>query len=1102
MDPITGYIVATLIGLALQAGTTLLGQWFGSKSDSTSGMRGQYSTGGTVNMTIVLGTYGVAGQLEYSNTWGDTGKTPNAYLTDVISLSDYRITAVSAQWIDSDSITVPSTGLVTQGYPIVTPAKFSGYAWNLLHKGDQSAVDAYLLAKFGADAERPWLSDMIGEGIAYAIQTARINETLWNDFPRYMYEVQGAPVFNLRASTAAGGSGSQVWGTFSTYAFSDNPIVLIYNILRGLHDADGNFIWGGHAEAYQLPYAEWAAAADLCDELVDLAAGGTEKRYRAGIEISLNERPADIVRELLIACNARMSFARGQYHILVDVPASADASFTDGDLLIEQAIDFSQFPNLDDALNGATATYLEPSRAWEERETAPYYRSDLETEDGQLNRESMGLRCVFSGTQAQRILKAVIEESRRFKRAVVCLPPTFGAYRPLQVLSWTSTEFQYSSKLFLITNRTTDEWGRVWFALLEIDPADFDWDEETDETALTFASTEPTAIPVQEADDFDANPTTFVDNDGTSRRPGIMVTFAADLDDVRAVRVVVYLDGESDVVFEIELTYDATSVTDIPLPKEFLPATDYEVTGQYIPFDGSGRTTNPSSRIAVTTPNITLRYVDFDPSVKERVDWLATSVKQHTKMFQETVLRVRDQSQIAQGAYDELRRTLKLQRGTDVAYFDEQIALGIAYTDAGVNAVALDLAALGLEVTDLDSGLQATIDSLDATILTVTGQGDTLTAQGTLIDAIDATLGAVSAGAKFFAEVKTTAAGYDASIGFGAYGSNGTTKGEAAIIADATNAGVGRIRLIGQRVVFSDSGGSIYAMFDSTGRYFKVDNIEANSLLVNKLEIAARGLTFEDITFEHNVTTVGSSAVSNNAAWTAGTVRYINDAGSVASAAISAGNTGTWSSGVIYIYWVKGATSFSTTTTAATAYAAGNVVVATYQGGAKLVVTWGKLVIDGSNAFKLASLDTASITNNAVTIPSHQPVADYVYNNAGTGKTSEDTIATASFTPEGGQVLVIAQGKARVTANNSAAWGNFDIKLKRAGSLIETYAGVTYDENGVGQETDGPFLFAYVDTSPGTSSVSWTMTATGLGANSARWSQLIDLSFTFIGLAK
>jgi hypothetical protein len=628
VDPITGYLVQLLIGLALSAVATLAQQAFAPKPKAQKqipGLRGQYSTGGTVPMTIILGTYGVPGQLEYSNTWGTSGETPNAFLADVISLSDYRITDVTALWIDSKSVTLPDADLATHGYPIPEfDLNGRDHAWYRFYDGSQSAVSAYLTGKFGSDAERPWLSDMIGEGIAYAIQTARINEKLYTDFPRYMYEVEGAPVFDPRESTAAGGSGSQVWGTFSTYAFSDNPVVLIYNILRGLHDPDGNHIWGGHATEYQLPYAVWAAAMDRCDTAIDLKGGGTEPRYRAGIEISLNERPADVIRDLLVACNARPSFARGRHYILVDEPSAGAASFTDGDLLVEEPIDFSWFPNLDDAINGATATFLAPQRAWEERETRPYYRDDLEDEDGAPNREALKLRCVFSGSQAQRIIKAVVRQARKFKRHVVCLPATYRDYRPLQALEWTSDEFQYTDKLFLIISRTEDEWGRIWFALQEIDPTDFDWDEETEETELTYASTEEVAVPSQAVAGWAVEPW-----DDGGRRPGVHLEWTGALDDIRVTRVQIRHDGETLPFFDREYPYeDGEAVQDIYISGDpLLRDTDYEIRARFIPFDGSGRDTTWSDWLAVTTPDVGLGPEDLGDTLTAMTEYFGVRIR-------------------------------------------------------------------------------------------------------------------------------------------------------------------------------------------------------------------------------------------------------------------------------------------------------------------------------------------------------------------------------------------------------------------------------------------------------------------------------------------
>jgi hypothetical protein len=629
---VAGIAINLVVSLAQQAFAPKPPAQAVAKGPTSRGFRGQATFGGVTPLKIALGTYGVAGHLEYRGTWGNAGETPNAYLTDVLSLADLPITAVTARWVNSNPVALNGTGHVSQGYPVDEYDRGGvDHLWTEVYDGTQSTASAFLLSAFGGDADRPWLSDMVGEGVAYFTATALVNDDIWTGFPVLMHQVQGLPVLDPRESDDLGGTGDQVWGDVATYAFSDNPVVLIYNILRGLHDADGNHIWGGHASEYQLPYAEWAAAMDACDATVALDAGGTEKRYRAGIEIGVNERPADVIRELLIGCNGRIAYSQGRYYPLVDVPDAADGSFTDADVLVTQETTQQFFPNLDNVVNGAAGTYLEPQQAWEAKETAPYYRADLEAEDDDRRLlESLELRTVFSGTQAQRILKAVVEESRRFKRHVVPFPPQFGVYRPLQVLSWTSDEYGYTDKLFLITSKTEDEWGNIVLGLQEIDPVDFDWDESVDEQPLSFAPLTPIVPASQPTSGWAVEPYT----DG--RRAGFHLEGVGKLADIRNVRVWVRRDGEVLPFFDVEYPYDTEHDTmDLYIYGDpILPDTAYEVAVKYVPFDGSGRSTDWSSWLEVTTPDVGLGPVDLGATLQNMVRQFAIDIRNLNELAQ------------------------------------------------------------------------------------------------------------------------------------------------------------------------------------------------------------------------------------------------------------------------------------------------------------------------------------------------------------------------------------------------------------------------------------------------------------------------------------
>ncbi|MCC7202455.1 MAG: fibronectin type III domain-containing protein [Nitrospirae bacterium] len=132
---------------------------------------------------------------------------------------------------------------------------------------------------------------------------------------------------------------------------------------------------------------------------------------------------------------------------------------------------------------------------------------------------------------------------------------------------------------------------------------------------------------------------------------------------------------------------------------------------------------------------------------------------------------------------------------------------------------------------------------------------------------------------------------------------------------------------------------------------------------------------------------IDANPSTNVVSWTAGVISYVNDAGSPASVTTSSGNA-TWTSGLLYIYWVKGATTISTTTNQATAYAADNVILGTYQGGTDLVVDVGRQVIHSSfiRTISLSAINAnlgyvTAGTLEAVTMKSSASIS---YNN-GTG---------------------------------------------------------------------------------------------------------------------
>jgi len=237
----------------------------------------------------------------------------------------------------------------------------------------------------------------------------------------------------------------------------------------------------------------------------------------------------------------------------------------------------------------------------------------------------------------------------------------------------------------------------------------------------------------------------------------------------------------------------------------------------------------------------------------------------------------------------------------------------------------------------------------------------------------------------------------------------GTVQGNAANPASVVNSGSTKIDP-GQILV---SGSTTLSDWRRGGDTTKIDggSISANTVSANKLEIGSRNLTLTGITFEHN------NPSTNRVTWTGGTIKYVNDAGVSVSTTIVQNVSGTlWSSGILYLYWVQGSTSISTTTSQTTAFGTNNVVLATYEGGVKLDADFGRTIIDGSTV-KTGTITASQLTTTSAVITGTAQISDAVITDAKISGTLSANKITAGTTLSNtitvsGQTLGVIQANA------------------------------------------------------------------------------------------
>ncbi|MDQ1847663.1 hypothetical protein Q9299_05120 [Gemmobacter fulvus] len=556
--------------------------------------------------TIILGWTATAGQAicpPYSH-----GKS-NAYLTHVIELCSAPGATLSRLILNDDYVELGSTPHPDYGLPVLGE-DYEGLVWVKYYDGRQTAADPMLRAQYGNHPDRPWTADMVGAGLCYAILTFKFHKSDLTQVPRYRFELDGIPLYDLRRDSTAGGSGPQRWSDPSTWTQTRNPGVIAWNIKRGI-TLPGGAVWGGHIEAADLPRAGWTSAMNICDSAVTLPGGATEARYRCGLEVALTTEPAASLEELLKACSGAVADMGGVWDILVGAPALPVYSFSDEDVLVSKTQELDPFPSLSETYNGVSAQYPDPDSLWESKEAPPRYNEDWEAQDVFGRKVAdLALPAVPFKRQVQRLMRAWIKDERRFRRHMFSLPPDAAMVGLLDTLDYSSARNGYVGKDFTVSEIVEDLRTCIQqVSIRERDPADYDWQPEFElpSTPTTPGSTLP--IPETVAG-FAVQPLILTDAAGQPRRVALRLSWDADLI-AQGLRWQVRLAGQTAAVLRGGVP--EIDEGEITLTDGILPATAYQIRARLI----AARRTAWTGWIGASTAPLRLGPADLDWSELE-----------------------------------------------------------------------------------------------------------------------------------------------------------------------------------------------------------------------------------------------------------------------------------------------------------------------------------------------------------------------------------------------------------------------------------------------------------------------------------------------------
>ena len=694
----------------------------GSKKSRAPGiMIEQTLQGGTNPRTIILGLYATNGsEVTPPMSYGVVNKTPNSRLFKIIAFADVPVDGLSRVIINGEYCALTSAG----GSKYNIGGKYAGKAWVTFYDGRQTTADGATVGIFAAYPNRPWTSTRVGKGVSYGIFEFLYDAEVYKSEPTIRVELRGMRLYDVRKDSTAGGSGLHRWDDKSTWEYTVNNGVMIYNILRGI-ELDGGVVYGGDATADELPFANWAAAMNVCDEDVEIGGGGTEKRYRAGYEFSLDQEPADVIEELLKGCSGQIFENAGTYKVRFGPPALPVMYVTDESFVVTKEQELDPFPPINSSRNTVHAVFPHPDEVWGQHDAPQLQIAEyLARDNGQELTVDLSFPAVPYPRQVQRLMRSWLEDDQRLRRHTGTLDHRAFALEPLDTIAWTSERNGYIEKLFELSLGSKSLYNaQTAPALREVDPSDYHWNS-SDELPDPISGGGWVLPEPQAVEGFTVLPWSIKDADDDERRPAIRVTWDVEgAVDAMAIRIEVRVAATGEAVAAVTVANVGTGEQIIS--EGIMPATSYEVRGRYL----VERATEWTSWFGVTTPDVRLGSKDL--SFDEILESLGPSMllPSLTKPGKSAIIQqiidaayndsaVRTANDLQQAAFEGVNgntasiRQETLTRLTEDEAIVQQLTVQIARIDNNAAAIVTEQTTRA----NADTALSASISLISATV--------------------------------------------------------------------------------------------------------------------------------------------------------------------------------------------------------------------------------------------------------------------------------------------------------------------------------------------------------------------------------------------------
>lgn len=394
-------------------------------------------------------------------------ETKSGDLYSALTINEGKISSVVEHWLNDQKVTLDGSNRVTQAPYVFT---FDGTTYRAariyMKDGDSaqtvhSVLDAAFTEITTAHRFRGTANALT---VFQEVPAEKVPEVYPQLNPSYRAVIDASLVKSVR-------TGSTIW--------SDNPADAIYDYLTGV-DGAGYAYGAGYAES-QVNLESFQDFADTCDELVDLKAGGTIKRYRLWGSYGMNEEMRAVLPRMLRACDGDLYMdtsgriaIRGGKWTAPELTLDADS----GHIISAQ---FKHGQGALAAFNDLTLSYTDPDLDYQETEAQSWVDTGNITLRGQVLPQQLDLLMVPHHAQARRIGK--IFTRRGNPEWVGTLVTNFYGFNAIgeETVHVVFPPLGIDDDFLIQSVRILDDLSGVEISVTSFGASAYDWDAELEE---------------------------------------------------------------------------------------------------------------------------------------------------------------------------------------------------------------------------------------------------------------------------------------------------------------------------------------------------------------------------------------------------------------------------------------------------------------------------------------------------------------------------------------------------------------------------------------------------------------------------------------------